>query len=295
MPFFAIIGRDGSSGPEGRKVHRQAHLANLNGPVARGEVAYAGPLLGKDGEPTGSLIVFEAADLEAARAFAERDPYVAQGVFQSYEVVETRKVFGTLGALEALETTRAIRYLRPDPVPDELIEKVLYAATRASNPGNSQGWHFLVVRDAERKRRLRDAVSGAMRGMVSAVQSGEGVDPRARRMLEGAAHLCETLDRVPVLIVVCAGNVYPPGQPLEMYVWSAVYPASQNLIVAARALGLGTTFTTFHSLAEKEVREILEIPDDVYIGTIIPMGFPDRPFGPVARRPVQEVVHYDHW
>ena len=79
-----------------------------------------------------------------------------------------------------------------------------------------------------------------------------------------------------MLIAVCARNVYPPDAPSELYVWSAVYPASQNLCVAARALGLGTTFTTFQSVAEPEVRRILGIPDDVFIGTLIPVGWPER-------------------
>jgi len=78
-------------------------------------------------------------------------------------------------------------------------------------------------------------------------------------------------------------------------VWSAVYPASQNLILAARGLGLGTTFTTFHMVAEPVVRETLGLPDDVLIGTTLCVGYPDRPFGPVARKPVAEVIHWDGW
>ncbi len=77
--------------------------------------------------------------------------------------------------------------------------------------------------------------------------------------------------------------------------WSAVYPASQNLILAARGLGLGTTFTTFHMVAEPVVRETLGLPDDVLIGTTLCVGYPDRPFGPVTRKPVSEVIHWDGW
>jgi hypothetical protein len=93
MPLFAMIGRDGPRGPELRKLHREAHLANLEPLSREGKVAYAGPLLAKDGQPCGSLIVFEASDLKAARAFAAGDPYVAEGIFESHEVVETRQVF----------------------------------------------------------------------------------------------------------------------------------------------------------------------------------------------------------
>jgi uncharacterized protein YciI len=93
MPLFAMIGRDGPRGLELRKLHREAHLANLEPLSREGRVVYAGPLLGEDGQPCGSLILFDAADLEVARAFAAGDPYVTEGIFESHEVVETRRVF----------------------------------------------------------------------------------------------------------------------------------------------------------------------------------------------------------
>jgi nitroreductase len=199
-----------------------------------------------------------------------------------------------MDVLEALETCRAIRYLKPDPVPDELIERVIWGATRASNPGNSQAWDFIVITDPEVKQQLRDAIEPVLEQTASDAQTGE-LDPAAQRMIAGAHHLARNLTDVPVLIVVCARATYPPQAPQELYVWSAVYPASQNLIVTARGLGLGTTFTTFHSIDEPRFRAILGIPDDVYIGTMIALGYPDRPFGPVRRKPVAEVIHRDHW
>jgi len=199
-----------------------------------------------------------------------------------------------MDVFEAMGTCRAMRYLKPDPVPDELVEKVIWGATRASNPGNSQGWEFLVVRDAEQKARLQKAVgepmAAGLRGSVSTVD-----DPATLHVLKGAVNLAETLHQAPVIILVCGRNTYPPDDPNEMFVWSGLYPASQNLILAARALGLGTVFTTIHFLDEARVREVLAIPDDVYIGTVIPMGWPARKFGPVRRRDVAELVHYDRW
>jgi hypothetical protein len=96
MPLFAMIGRDGPRGAELRKLHRPAHLSNLAPLAAAGRVRFAGPLLGDDGAPVGSLVVFEAAGLADARAFAATDPYVAHGIFASHEVVETRDVSGEL-------------------------------------------------------------------------------------------------------------------------------------------------------------------------------------------------------
>jgi nitroreductase/uncharacterized protein YciI len=297
MPLFAIVGRDGPRGVELRKLHREAHLAGLQPLVDAGRVRYAGPLLAPDGQPQGSLILVEAPDLAAARALAERDPYVTQRVFASFEVSETRQVFPAdpvLGVFEAMGSARAMRRLKPDPVPDELIEKLIWAATRASNPGNSQGWEFVVVRDAAQKRALRDAIAGGMAGMLRAIPESS-VSEAERRMRGDAMHLVQGLDRVPVLIAVCSRRVYPPGAPLDLYAWTAVFPASQNLCVAARALGLGTTFTTFQSVAEPEVRRILGIPDEVFIGTLIPVGWPERAFGPVRRKPVAQVIHRERW
>ena len=176
-----------------------------------------------------------------------------------------------------------------DPVPDELIEKLIWAAPRASNPGNTQGGEFVVVRDPDTKFALRNAIAAGTAAMLR--PSPEPLSEADRRMHQGAAHLVQGLDQVPVLIAVCSRRIYSH----DMYAWSAVYPASQNLCVAARALGLGTTFTTFQSMAEPEVRRILGIPDDVFIGTVIPVGWPERPFGPVRRKPIEQVIHRERW
>ncbi len=93
MPLYVLIGRDGPRGLELRKAHRAAHLANLEPLVEAGRVVYAGPLVGDDGNPCGSVIVFDAPDLESARGFAARDPYVTEGIFEHHEVLETRQVF----------------------------------------------------------------------------------------------------------------------------------------------------------------------------------------------------------
>lgn len=203
-----------------------------------------------------------------------------------------------MDVIEAMETCRAMRYLKPDPVPDELVEKVLYAATRASNPGNSQGWAFVVVRDADKKARINDAVIegvGLKIDATAASQDPEGVDPVTGRIMKGANHLMQNMRHAPVIVVIGARCIYPPHDPLKELLPSSIYPAAQNLIVAARSLGLGTTFTTFCMQAEPQIREILGIPDDVHLGAMIPMGWPEKSFGPVARKPVDAVVHYDSW
>jgi nitroreductase len=191
-----------------------------------------------------------------------------------------------------METCRAIRYLKPDPVPQALIEKVIYAATRASSPGNSQGWDFLVLRDRETKSRLGPVLRERL---VPLVQSMPTTPGSVTRMIRGAQHLLHEFENVPVWIIVCGRKVYPPGAATDQMVDAALYPAAQNLIVAARSLGLGTTFTTFQVATESEMRKVLGIPDDVSIAVCIALGYPDRPFGPVKRKPVAEVIHWDRW
>jgi nitroreductase len=193
---------------------------------------------------------------------------------------------------EVMGTCRAIRYLKPDPVPDDLVEKVIWAATRAPSPGNSQLWDFVVVDDRAALATIGGAISEAMSQMVAGMPRP---DRTTRLMLDGTAHLLSTLATAPVVIFVCGPVGYPPGRPNERFTWSALYPAAQNLILAARALGLGTTFTTLHMVAEPTVREVLAIPDDIRIACTIPMGWPAANFGPVNRKPVGEVLHRNRW
>jgi nitroreductase len=120
-------------------------------------------------------------------------------------------------------------------------------------------------------------------------------DRTTRLMLDGTATLIDNLDRVPVVVFVTGPVVYPPGAPHERFTWSALYPAAQNILLAARALGLGSVFTTLHMAAEPTVREVLAIPESIRIAAMIPIGWPAGRFGPVHRRPVEDFVHRNHW
>src|SRR3954463_7645525 len=198
-----------------------------------------------------------------------------------------------MDAFDAMGTARAIRYLKPDPVATELIEKLVWAATRASSPSNSQQWAFVVVTDADKKAAIGGAVADAVAGTIRVPEPD--ADRSVRLMLKGAKALAGGLATAPGLILVCGRMTYPPGNPEERMVWSACYPAAQNLIVAARALGLGATFTTFQWRAEAVVRGTLGIPDDVKMAALIPIGWPAPPHGPVNRGPVEEVIHWEGW
>jgi nitroreductase len=193
---------------------------------------------------------------------------------------------------EVLETCRAIRYLKPDPVPDAAVEKVLWAATRAPSPGNSQGWDFVVVDDVDTKRVISEAIGAAMLPAISRMQPRDRTE---RLMFEGAAAIVTSLATAPVVIFVTGPVIYPAGRPEESFTWSALYPAAENILLAARALGLGTVFTTLHRAADAVIRDTLGIPDHIRIAATIPMGYPDANFGPVKRRPVADFVHRNRW
>ena len=197
-----------------------------------------------------------------------------------------------MDVFEVMETCRAIRQLKPDPVPAELIDRVLWAATRAPSPGNSQGWDFVVLEDAVKKARIASAVQAAMLKRVAAMPRP---DRTMRLMLDGTAAMITALGHAPVIIFVTGPVIYPPAAPMEQFTWSALYPAAQNILLAARALGLGTVFTTLHMTAEATVREVLGLPDHIKIAATIPLGWPDAKFGPVKRRPVEDFVHRNGW
>lgn len=193
---------------------------------------------------------------------------------------------------EVMGTCRAIRYLKSDSIPDELIEQVITAATWAPSPGNSQGRDFVVVTDKKKIAAIAAAIEQTMGERVSLM---ERPDRAHRLMLDGTEHLLKTLHDCPVLIFVCGKPIYPHQSPRESFVWSSIYPAAQNLILAARALGLGTVFTTFQGVAESTIREILEIPEEVLIGCMIPMGWPNKKFGLLNREPYEKVTHRNRW
>jgi nitroreductase len=193
--------------------------------------------------------------------------------------------------IDAMATCRAMRYLKPDPIPDDVLETVLFAATRASSPDNSQAWTFVVVRDKDQ----RAGVGAAVAPLADRLTDKSRPDRSGNLILAGATNLAKNLSAAPVIIFVCVRNVYPPRQPIASMMWSAAYAASQNLIVAARSLGIGSVFTTLHHINEPAIRSLLAVPQDVHIASTIPLGWPERSFGPVNRRPLGEVVRYDRY
>ena len=186
-----------------------------------------------------------------------------------------------------------MRYFKDDPVPRDVLKQLLFAATRASNPGNSQGWEFLVLEDLAIKEQVGAKV---LEGMAPFFAGREpSPDNVEERMLQGAEHLAKNFARTPVWIVGMARKVYPPHAPQDSFMASTVYPAAQNLIVAARSLGVGTCFTTFPGHAEPEIRSLCQVPDDLHMLVYIAVGYPAKDFQPVKRKPLENVVVWNRY
>ena len=204
---------------------------------------------------------------------------------------------------ETIETTRAMRRLKPDPVPDELIAKILRAGVCAANGGNTQRWRFLVVKDREIKKKVQVHYKRAFdetvgpRYLKSAPPPGVTRE-RYDRQHAAVEYLTEHFHEAPVWIVACLDTpgadvqgAVPPGRSAG----ASIYPAVQNMLLAARALGLGATLTTRHLLYEKESEAALGLPPGVHSYAIIPIGYPMGNFGPVGRGPLKEIVYQDEW
>ena len=220
-----------------------------------------------------------------------------------------------IGLFEAIYSARAMRRLRPDPVPEEVITRVLDAAIRAPSGGNAQNWRFVVVRDAE-KRRLLGEVYRKSSEEVREIYAARGrpadqTEAQYARMMAAGAYLWEHIGEAPVLLVPCqARRDMPPKESLPANVQAryavhlayqerirgaSIFPAVMNIILACRGLGLGTLITTNHLLYEDEVRAVLGIPEDVQTFALMPIGYPVGKYGPLARRPVEEVAFADGW
>lgn len=198
---------------------------------------------------------------------------------------------------EVIGTQRAMRRLKPDAVPEEYIKKIVWAATRAPSGGNRQGWRWLVITDTAKKKKIQEWYND---GWSKATASGYGVGaslPTAEResnerVMRSATYLAEHMHEVPVLLFACS---LTGGGGGDISAGSSIYPAVQNLMLAARALGLGTALTTVHRGYQNQIRELLGIPESVETAALIPVGWPKGKFGSGFRKPVEDVTYWESW
>ena len=205
----------------------------------------------------------------------------------------------SVGLLEGITTTRAIRRYRDEPVPDDALRAMLFAATRAPSGSNRQPFRFIVLTDGPKAQEAKALIAGVARGFWDAKRAADGYDsgsgadansPKAR-MARTMQEFVDRFEHVPVLILPCLVRYRPPTS-LE---GASIYPACQNLLLAARALGYGGVLTEWHLGVEKELRALLGIPDEAFMAATITIGKPVGAHGTVRRRPLGELVFADTW
>lgn len=180
---------------------------------------------------------------------------------------------------ELFRHQRAIRNFTDEDVPDELVDQVLTAGIHAPSGSNTQPWHFIVIRDQTIKKAISDAYEEAQAESYKNTEAIEPVRP--------------PLSAAPVLIVACVNT--PASGQAGFQTGASIYPSVQNIMLAARAIGLGTVLTTMHRRRKARIHEILDIPDHIESAAIIPIGWPDREHGPNRRPPLENFVMHDRW
>jgi nitroreductase len=194
---------------------------------------------------------------------------------------------------EIMATTRSMRRLKPDPVPDDLIRKILEAGLGAANGGNTQQWRFMVLKDPAKKKAVQTWYKKAFDEVVGPRYASSapppGSDPAKYKRQHGAVeYLTDHYHEAPVWIVACL-----VGQNPGRSSGASIYPAVQNMLLACRALGLGSTLTTRHLQFEKETETALGLPPNVHSFAILPIGYPMGKFGPTTRGKLSDFVYGD--
>ena len=204
-----------------------------------------------------------------------------------------------VGLLEGINSTRAIRRYRDESIPEKDLRDMLFAATRAPSGSNRQPFRFVVLTDSDKAKQARVLIKQGAESVWLAKKTNDQYDQRSgadsaspkARMARTMDSYVENFDKVPALILPCLVRYREPT-PME---GASVYPAVQNLLLAARALGYGGVITGFHHMVETELKNLLGIPEEVFVSCTVTLGKPKGKHGPVRRRPMNELVYGDTW
>ena len=210
----------------------------------------------------------------------------------------------SVGIYEAMSNLRAVRRLRPDPIPDDVLQRILQAAAWAPSGGNVQPWRIVVVRDSDKRRRIGELYAPQWQQYGAADRKylermPEEARAKRERMLDACDYLGEHMGEAPVILVFCfnpdnmAITDADLGRP-SVVGGGSVYPAVQNAMLACVNEGVGCTLTTLLCFEETEIKTLLEIPDEWYTCAVMPLGYPIlRGHGPISRRPVGKLCFED--
>jgi nitroreductase len=197
---------------------------------------------------------------------------------------------------EAMETQRAIRRLKPDPVDDALVLRLIELALKAPTGSNAQNWEFIVVKDPEVKAKLarRNRLAWNLyRGLGRRMSRN---NPGMQKILNAAQWQSDHFEEIPVIVVACLKGLRLPFPPIAATIYyGSIYPSVQNLLLAARAVNLGATLITLPLWSHLSVRRILGLPWNVTPCAVIPLGWPRGRYGPTTRKAVHEVVSLDRY
>ena len=204
-----------------------------------------------------------------------------------------------VGLLEGINSTRAIRRYRDESIPEKDLRDMLFAATRAPSGSNRQPFRFVVLTDSDKAKQAKVLIKQGAESVWRAKKTNDQYDQRSgadsaspkARMARTMDSYVENFDKVPALILPCLVRYREPT-PME---GASVYPAVQNLLLAARALGYGGVITGFHHMVESELKSLLGIPEEVFVSCTVTLGKPKGKHGPVRRRPMNELVYGDTW
>ncbi|HUS43719.1 MAG TPA: nitroreductase family protein [Ilumatobacteraceae bacterium] len=194
-----------------------------------------------------------------------------------------------IGLLEGLATTRAIRRYTDEPIPDEDLASILWHAGRAPSGSNRQPFRFLVLRDGPGAAAAKRLLGDAFRAGWNAKREHDGYRPSS--FADSMQRYVDRFELTPVVVLVCLDR-YREASPYE---GASVYPACQNLLLAAHALGYGGALTMWHLGVESELRDVLDIPEGVALSACITLGVPEGRHGPVKRKQLDEIVFDDGW
>jgi nitroreductase len=205
----------------------------------------------------------------------------------------------SIGLLAGIVSTRAIRRYHDEPIPPAALRAMLFAATRAPSGSNRQPFRFLVLTDGEKAREAKRLIGDAARRIWSRKRehdrydtgSGTEVNSPKTRTARTMQEYVDNFERVPALVLPCLVRYREPT-PSE---GASVYPAVQNLLLAARALGYGGAFTGFNFMVDAELRALFGLPDQVFLAGTVTLGRPMGKHGPVRRRPIAELVYEEDW
>ena len=198
-----------------------------------------------------------------------------------------------MSLLDGINSLRSVRKFKPDPIPEGKLKIVLQSASKAASGSNTQPWEFVVVRDAQVKAHLKEPM---LRTWLARLAGSTRMSPRMRDVYDEATEMLRNTEKVPVMIYCCV-DLNRVGKSEEVR-YASIYPAVQNLMLAAHAIGLATCLTVHGSTptrGEPEVKKILGIPEHVKIACLIYLGYPAVRLGRPRRKPIEKFVHYNHW